>query len=944
MAYDRADSPHAIGGAERKLDVRAPQQERPKLSVEARLEALSNELAGINGLLSGSREIVAQMKADIVETRNGGEDPRDEEQQLMAYLEELEQARVKQKELQKELADLSKPERTELDVMGHALDRAYATGDEAKIQKLEKAMSDEYEKGPIEISKELREERAERAMTPEQKALRSFQGVVTKVEASRKVLYTKPEESRAAAEELREAESEAERLTRLSAEGRNVDKEALKKLQDRLPQLRERSAALSAEVANAHKALFEDEQRAIDLVAKDPQARYAWAEVAKKQAEQQFAQLAKNPAEAKNWLEQTYIPEQLEKQHVLPTLKDLEIEFKRRKALHEAAGRRDYSEEIFARELKSEMSTDRSTSGTFKYREMEYGASFFPPRSENMFASDLAAGVSERNGGEKGGRAAFFAERKKYLDEVIRWFASSSATHGPRYFSGYPLPDHTATKLAEQKMALSEAAKKAIFADWEGSGAFPKQRVFERIAAEETQAAGQRVVLQAAQFEALGEREAELTAQTPKTPDFAERAKAFERSRELDRERAEMMRIADRAGYEAADSFERRARMQNTAIEDSRSQLRDKVIALQSEKRQLEDRIQRGETFIPDAQKWERDAAAKALSQEEQNHVRYRDELIVANLSSEERQPLEARGLMLDYTRLAIANKAYQKAFESALGQLDEEIRKLGKKPEGLFTLKKTVDKWEAQYYPLTRQRTVLKNLLDKFNDEYQAAMKENIEQGEVAVRTKRQKLEQEEAKYTSSQRQIENQRRAQREELAAAKERLPILNQEDSRLKGAQVTLDQEARAEAERMKKEQKTVADQAKQAYLDQVDPKGELRAHVSLTAQAWREEMGKEVDAMIQALALKNKPNKGPLVDTSETVVFSERLARAKQQMTDARAKAEGMRSALTRFTSDNRYGYDRSIGQQFMDELRSKGDEEAATAIRTLARQAREASR
>jgi len=308
MAHDRADSPRAIGGAERKLEVRVPTQERPKLSVEARLEALSNELTGINALLDGSRGMVAQMKADIVETRNGGEDPGEEEQQLVAYLEELEQARIKQKALQKELADLSRPERTELDVMGHALDRAYATGDEAKIQELEKAMLDEYEKGPIEMSKDLREERAEQGLTPEQKALRQFEEVVGRVETSRAVLHTKPEESRRAAEELREVKMEVQRLSRREAEGVSVDKEVLKNLQARLPELETRSAALSAEVESAHKALFEDEQRAIDLVTKDPQARYTLAKTAEAQAQQRFDTLRKKPAEAKKWLEETYIP------------------------------------------------------------------------------------------------------------------------------------------------------------------------------------------------------------------------------------------------------------------------------------------------------------------------------------------------------------------------------------------------------------------------------------------------------------------------------------------------------------------------------------------------------------------------------------------------------------------------------------------------------------
>jgi hypothetical protein len=46
-----------MGGVpEVKLEIRAPKQERPKLSVEARLEALSNELTGINALLDGTSE------------------------------------------------------------------------------------------------------------------------------------------------------------------------------------------------------------------------------------------------------------------------------------------------------------------------------------------------------------------------------------------------------------------------------------------------------------------------------------------------------------------------------------------------------------------------------------------------------------------------------------------------------------------------------------------------------------------------------------------------------------------------------------------------------------------------------------------------------------------------------------------------------------------------
>ncbi len=935
MAHDRADSPRAMGGVpEVKLEIRAPKQERPKLSVEARLEALSNELTGINALLDGSREMVAQMKADIVETRKGGEDPRDEEQQLIAYLEELEQARTKQKELQKELADLSRPERTELDVMGHALDRAYAAGDEAKIQELEKAMLDEYEKGPIEMSKELREERAERAMTPEQKTLRTFQDVVGKVEASRVVLHTKPEESRVAAEELQKAKSEVEWLLRREAEGQNVDKEALKKLQARLPELETRAAALSAEVAKAHKDLFEDEQRAIDLVTKDPQARYTLAEIAKAQAQQQFDALRKNPAEAKKWLEETYIPEQLEKQHVLPTLQDLEVEFKRRKALQEAAGRTDYSEQTFARELRSEMSADGERS-IFKYRDLEYGKPFLPQRGGNMLAADVAAGVGRRDSTETG-RASFLAERAKYLEEVIRLFGSSSATHGPRYFGGYDLPKYTADKLAVTKAALSESAKRALFADWEGGGDFPKQYLFDRIAAEETRAAGERVIAQAYQFETIAKQEAELAAQTPKVPDFAERAAAFERSRRLDEERQALMRAAERVAQEAAEPLYRRSRSIAASLESGRSLLGQESSKLYAEKSALEAKLSRGEMMMSDASPWERDRAAQALAKEQADHARYRDERIEANIDPRERQALEARGLKLDYTRLAIANKDYAQSFAAVLTTLDGEIAKLGTKPKLAF--QSTKDKWDADYLALTRQRTVLQNLKKKFDEEYQAAMKENIDHGERLVADKRQALSQAEARYASSQREIEGKREAQRQELAAARERLTAIGREMVDLGARQRALEQESTRESSKVAAERQAVADGAKKAYLHQFDPKGELQAHVSINAQTWGEEIGAQVDSMLTALR-KESSTKDSLADTSETVVFSERLKRAKEHMADARAKAARVRGGVAALVDSQRsnYGsYNRSTGELLTQELRSRSDEKAIAAVRGLA--------
>ncbi len=935
MAHDRADSPRAMGGVpEVKLEIRAPKQERPKLSVEARLEALSNELTGINALLDGSREMVAQMKADIVETRKGGEDPRDEEQQLIAYLEELEQARTKQKELQKELADLSRPERTELDVMGHALDRAYAAGDEAKIQELEKAMLDEYEKGPIEMSKELREERAERAMTPEQKTLRTFQDVVGKVEASRVVLHTKPEESRAAAEELQKAKSEVEWLLRREAEGQNVDKEALKKLQARLPELETRAAALSAEVAKAHKDLFEDEQRAIDLVMKDPQARYTLAETAKAQAQQQFDALRKNPAEAKKWLEETYIPEQLEKQHVLPTLKDLEIEFKRRKALQDEAGNKEYSEELFVRELKSEMSGDGDRS-FFKYRNREYGKPFLPQRGGAMLAADVAMGVG-RDSAEQG-RTAFFAERNKYLDEVIRLFGSSSATHGHRYFSGYDLPKYTADKLATAKVALSEAAKKALFAGWEGGGDFPKQYVFDRIATEETRAAGERVIAQAYQFETIAKQEAELAAQTPKVPDFAERAAAFERSRRLDEERQALMRAAERAAQEeAAEPLYRRSRSITASLESGRSLLGQESSKLYTEKSALEAKLSRGELMMADASPWERDRAAQALAKEQADHARYRDELIEANVDPRERQALEARGLKLDYTRLAIANKDYAQSFAAVLTTLDGEIAKLGTKPKLAF--QSTKDKWDADYLGLTRQRTVLQNLKKKFDEEYQAAMKENIDRGERLVADKRQALSQAEARYASSQREIEGKREAQRQDLAGARERLTVIGREMADLEARRRALEQESTRETSKIAAERQAVADEAKKAYLHQFDPKGELQAHVSINAQTWGEELGAQVESMLTALR-KESSIKDSLADTSETVVFSERLKRAKEHMVDARAKAARVRGGVAALVDSQRsnYGsYNRSTGELLAQELRSRSDERAIAAVRGLA--------
>lgn len=934
MAYDRADSPRAMGGVpEVKLEIRAPKQERPKLSVEARLETLSNELIGINALLDGSREMVAQMKADIVETRKGGEDPRDEEQQLVAYLEELEQARTKQKELQKELADLSRPERTELDVMGHALDRAYVAGDEAKIQELEKAMLDEYEKGPIEMSKELREAQAERVMTPEQKALRSFHSVVEKVEASRKVLHTKPEESRAAAEELREAESEATRLSRLEEDGRTIDKNALKQLQDRLPQLRQRVAALQAEVAQAHKALFEDEQQAIDLVTKDPQARYTLAETAKAEAGKQFEELRKNPAEATKWLEETYIPEQLEKQHVLPTLKDLEIEFKRRKALQDEAGNKEYSEELFVRELKSEMSGDGDRS-FFKYRNREYGKPFLPQRGGAMLAADVAMGVG-RDSAEQG-RTAFFAERNKYLDEVIRLFGSSSATHGHRYFSGYDLPKYTADKLATAKVALSEAAKKALFAGWEGGGDFPKQYVFDRIATEETRAAGERVIAQAYQFETIAKQEAELAAQTPKVPDFAERAAAFERSRRLDEERQALMRAAERVAQEAAEPLYRRSRSIAASLESGRSLLGQESSKLYAEKSALEAKLSRGEMMMSDASPWERDRAAQALAKEQADHARYRDERIEANIDPRERQALEARGLKLDYTRLAIANKDYAQSFAAVLTTLDGEIAKLGTKPKLAF--QSTKDKWDADYLALTRQRTVLQNLKKKFDEEYQAAMKENIEHGERLVAEKRQALSQAETRYTSAQREVEGRREAQRQELAAARERLTMIGREMTDLEARRRALEQESTRETSKIAAERQAVADEAKKAYLDRFDPKGELQAHVSMNTQTWGAEIGAQVDSMLTALR-KESSIKDSLADTSETVVFSERLKRAQEQMVAARAKAARVREGVAALLDGQRssYGsYNRSTGELLTEELRSRSDERAIVVVRGLA--------
>ena len=937
--------------------------EKPKQPEKVELKKLSVELQKIGVTVTSAEFMISALEADIAEMQAAGEeDTNEERKQLTEFRNELREARAKQAALQTELKALSVPLEaapvesappqvlpSAIDLLGSQLNKAYEDGNEADIARLESVMLEEYAKTPLQMSEETARSEKERTVSPEVKALKEVQHITQNLEETRRSIREKQASRGDLEDEIRELDGAVRRAKATLAQGRTDDKTELIAKELDLQQAKQRLQALDKEVAFGRDVLAAEEQRGIELSMKNEKALSMLAETAVAQAKAHFEALAAKPKDAALWLEKTYIPEQLEKQHVLPTLADLEREFERRKAIHSPDGSyTEYNEKVFQRELKAELDLDKYGHGQseFKYRNANYGKPFF--NAENgLFAKDIVTGIYGRDRSDTNVRQEFFEGRAKYLDQVLRLFASSDVAVGKRFFNGYNLSARDAQDLARQKAALSEKAQGALFSAWGTTGEFPKEYVFKQIVQEEVQQAGYELYRQVGRFAEIAEQEKKLGEQTPKNPDFNALASALERDQLMQEKQIQLRQRIKNVEYDAGKPFMRMQEEVKAEASDETSVLDGRRSRLSQEKLTAQQRVQTSERSgrIPDATDWTLNRLIAERTSTEEKNKRHYERVMQAKIEdSFVRESLERQGVKVDYTLMQAAAGEYVKPLQGEIDRLDKAILALGKKPEVTFfslkstsALKEELKKWEDTYFHLNRQRTVVQNILTQLNSDRKIIL-EDLKTDTESAERKNTEIHALQERLALAQRQVEAKRAEDEKEVSLARQRLPQIDGELAVLSEAYAKVEAKKNAELTRITKEREQAEAAAKNAYLDQQDADRSITNYKPLDVRAERETIAKQVGEMVSILNKQETPQNPK--DLSETVIFSERLARAREVKKAARAEALSLSkavNALLEETGSNRSYTNTSTAERVTSALNSVGQERLPRVLRQLAR-------